>query len=98
MFELLLTPEIQCFPLWVERDGVKDNTDPGTLPLSAGLVADLDGWRARWDAAYDLDDPLDAGFSSPEEERAFEAEGERLAAGLREELGSGWTVSLRVPA
>jgi hypothetical protein len=38
----------------MDKDGVKDNTDPGTLPLSAGLIADLDEWRSRWDATYDL--------------------------------------------
>jgi hypothetical protein len=97
MPEILLKPEIQTFPLWMDKDGVKDNTDPKTLPLSAGLIEDLDEWRSRWDATYDLDDPLNSGFSSPEEERAFQVDGEHLVARLRAELGNGWTVSFRVP-
>ncbi|WP_051840828.1 hypothetical protein [Streptomyces sp. NRRL F-5126] len=94
---LILRPEVQCFPLWAGRGGAADNTDPGALPLSAGLIADLDDWRARWDATYDLGDPLGAGFASDDEECAFMADGERLAARLRAELGEGWTVSVRVP-
>lgn len=96
---LILRPEVQCFPLWT-ADGPRrgaENTDPSTLPLSSGLIADLDDWRARWDATYDLDDPLGSGFSSDDEERAFVADGERLAARLRAELGEEWTVSVRVP-
>jgi hypothetical protein len=97
MPHLLLRPEIQCYPLWVEKGGIDENTDPSSLPLSAGLVEALEDWAARWDATYDPDDPLNSGFASPEEERRFREDGVRLEARLRTELGERWTVSSRIP-
>jgi len=61
-------------------------------------VEALNGWAARWDGTYDLDDPLNSGFSSAEEEQRFREDGARLEERLRCELGDRWTVSSRIPA
>lgn len=94
---LLLCPEVDCYPVWVDRDGVKENVDPASLRLSAELIDALDDWRRRWDAGYDPADPLAAGFSSAESGQRFREDGEGLAARLRAELGRDWAVALSVP-
>jgi hypothetical protein len=98
MPKLLLMAEFECHPLWVERDGVKDNVHPSALPLSPPLITALDDWRARWDATYVRDDPMSSDFSSPEEEGAFRQDGKKLLSRLREELGPDWTIEIHLYA
>jgi hypothetical protein len=95
--KLLLRPEIECFPLWVEREGESENVDPASLPLSWELIQALDDWRTCWDATYEMADPVSAGFPSPALEQQFRQDGDTLATRLRTELGHDWTVDLRVP-
>ncbi len=92
MRRLKLMADWESHPLWgtaVEEIG---EIDPASLPISAGLVADLARWAATFDATLDRDDPARSGFASAEARAAFHAEGERLAARLRAELGVGWTI------
>ncbi|WP_225845024.1 hypothetical protein [Streptomyces sp. HPF1205] len=96
MPNLRLYPEFQCHPTWLENDGAAENVAPEELPLSPKLTAALNDWQDRWDATYDLADPMSAGFSSDSEEQEFREDGENLAARLRSELGPDWTVRLRV--
>lgn len=96
MPNLRLSPEIECHPTWLEKDGGVENVAPEDLPVSSDLVAALDEWRERWDATYDMADPVSAGFASDDEERRFRRDGETLAARLRSELGPDWVVRLRV--
>jgi hypothetical protein len=92
---LRLSPEIQCHPTWLENDGDVENVAPEELPVSRELVAALNEWRDRWDATYDLADPMNSGFSSDAEEQRFWQDGEKAAARLGSELGPDWAVQLR---
>ncbi|MBM9508523.1 hypothetical protein [Actinacidiphila acididurans] len=96
MPKLRLSPEIQCHPTWLEKDGAVENVAPEKLPVSPELAAALNEWRDRWDATYDMDDPMNSGFSSDAEEQKFRQDGESLAARLESELGPDWVVQLRL--
>lgn len=96
MPKLRLSPEIECYPTWLEGDDGVENVSPAELPVSSELAAALDDWRRRWDATYDLDDPASSGFTSGAEEQRFREDGGKLAARLRSELGADWEVRLRV--
>lgn len=97
MPNLKVSPEIQCHPTWLEKGGAFENVDPEDLPISSQLATALNEWRDRWDATYDMADPMGSGFSSDVEEERFRSDGEALAERLTSELGTGWTVSLRMP-
>lgn len=89
MRRLKLMADYDCHPLWgLEADEIGD-VDPASLPISAGLVADLGRWAATFDATLDRGDPARSGFASPDAEAAFRAEGARLAERLAVELGEG---------
>lgn len=96
MPNLRLSPEIQCHPTWLEKDGGVENVAPEELPVSPDLVAALDEWRDRWDATYDMADPMSSGFPSDAEEQKFRQDGENLTTRLRSELGPDWVVQLRI--
>ncbi|MBO0880213.1 MAG: hypothetical protein J2P17_07625 [Mycobacterium sp.] len=100
MFELRqlkLDPEIQCFPIWVHRDGILDNVSPDSLAISRDLAEDLLAWGRRWDATYDLvNNPGNPRFHSATDERIFWEDGRQLADRLKEELGRGWIVEFKL--
>lgn len=92
MRRLKLMADYECHPLWGTAPDEIGDVDPTSLPISAGLVADLGRWAATFDATLARDDPARSGFTSAEAEVAFRAEGERLAARLRAELGANWEI------
>ena len=91
-----LMADYQCFPLWEASAGCQGNVDPCSLPLSEALRDELLAWARRYDATLDDEDPIASGFDDPVQERIFKQEGLRLADRLREELGPGFTLVVRV--
>lgn len=89
-----LMTDYGAHPLWWMDGGRSDpyNLDPRELPLRAETAARLEAWAGWWDSILNLDDPAAAGFSSAEEELAFEREGRALWATLREELAGRYEV------
>ena len=79
--------DYDCFPLWRRGDGGTTNVDPATLPISAGLAAELLAWADDYDDTLDRDDPVSSGFADPAGEEAFNARGRELARRLAGELG-----------
>ena len=83
--------DYQSFPLW--RPGSDDyNVDPDSLPISAELVTELNGWADDFDATLNADDPAASGFADAAAEGEFAERGMRLARRLGEELGEGYSV------
>ena len=92
-----LMSDYSAFPLWAEPDkgpvSADDDFQPGELdpedlPLTAALVAELQGWAELHIRL------LGSAFEWPSEQAkvAFAAEGRRLLARVRDELGSDYEV------
>lgn len=96
MRRLKLMADYGCHPLWGTVDPEIGDVDPASLPLSAGLVADLAAWAAAYDATLDRDDPSASGFRSVEAQAGFRAEGVRLAERLTAELGPDFEIVFAV--
>lgn len=84
--------DYRCWPLWHDGGVEVGNIDPQSLPLSAELVADLNGWAEKLDAALNWDDPGHTqwpdGFFAE-----FNRQGRDLADRLRHELGPQYEVT-----
>jgi len=78
--------------LWEAGGHRVGDIEPETLPISEGLVRDLRAWADAYDSILNQDCPQDSGFNTPEEEAAFDAEGRRLWAELRSQLGADYQV------
>lgn len=83
---LNLRAEYGCWPLW---DSQGANVDPASLPISAALLEDLNGWVLLYEGTICGAYPPDSGFATEQERAAWDAFGERLAHRLSEELSRG---------
>ena len=79
-------PDYDCAPLWRD-EGKVGNLRPEELRLSDALCADLWNWASIYDATLVRDDPIESGFASDADERAFEEQGRRLTERVAAELG-----------
>lgn len=83
------------YPLWSDDPDLVGPLDAAELGLSAALAADLAAWNHAWEAAMS---PMVDGAPHPawtaDEEHAWEADAERLAARLRAELGPDVVVTV----
>lgn len=79
-----LMADYDCWALW----GVTEigNIDPETLPLCDATKRNLRDWADAYSATLNRNDPAASGFETPEAEAAFDQEGRRLLACLRNEL------------
>lgn len=92
MRALKLMADYDSYPLWEASPGEVGNVDPGDLPLSESLRADLLAWADVYDATLNRDDPRRSGFTDDQRRERFIAERERLAQHLRAELGPDYTI------
>jgi hypothetical protein len=67
--------------------------DPDDLPLTPELKKQLREWAERFDRNLSTPAQQEWGFSSEAEKVAFDAEGKRLWAELRSQLGPAYDVS-----
>ena len=89
-----LNTDYECYPLWQYKDNqFINNHAPNTLPLCSETIARLEKWANDYDATLNLEDPISSGFSSQEQEEAFEVEGMNLWHKLREELGADYEIT-----
>ena len=78
--------------LWEVGDDRVGDIDPKTFLISEGLRNDLHAWGETYFRTLNQQYPPDSGFTSPEEEVAFDREGRRLWAELRSQLGTAFRV------
>ena len=90
--KLRLMADYDCWPLWESKPDGLDNVDPGTLPISPELAAQLVKWSEDFDAILNRDDPRGSGFASPEAEEAWRWRGRLLAQRLRTEIGRDYEI------
>lgn len=76
--------------------GEYGDVNPENLPISEELRSRLLRWSAVYDETLDIDNPLNSGFQSEEQEIDFKREGELLLECLREELGSDYMISIQL--
>ena len=93
---LKLMANYDCFPLWEASPGIVGNVDPATLPISSNLRNLLHAWAKAYNLTLNKDDPLQSGFSSPEDELRFKEDGHKLAGLLQAELGSEVSIITKV--
>lgn len=79
--------------LWEAGEDRVGEIEPESLPISDKLVRDLHAWAERYDCTLNKHCGQDSGFSTPEEETAFDVEGRRLWAELRLQLGPAFEVA-----
>jgi hypothetical protein len=92
MRTIKLMTDYDCHPLWEASPGQVGSIDPATLPITVNLRHALADWASRYDDTLDRDDPRRSGFANERDEASFKLHGLALAARLRDELGSEYTV------
>jgi hypothetical protein len=78
-----LMADYGCDPLWAMDDDIYGCFPPEELDLPESLSADINAWAARFETAFDPNDPT-VGWSE-EEALAHEADGRRLAVLIKRE-------------
>ena len=91
-----LMADYECFPLWEASPGQVGNINPDELPISAGLRSKLAQWAAEYDATLNRDDPAQSGFPTDEAKAEFKRTGTELGEQLKSELGSNFSVFVKV--
>ncbi|MGL4440173.1 MAG: hypothetical protein ACRCUE_12975 [Bosea sp. (in: a-proteobacteria)] len=81
--------------LWsLDARGRPQPTDADEAGLSDELSERIEEWVDALDAAFDEDTPEVRRFASETERRAFHAEGQAIAAAIRDEIGDEATLEL----
>lgn len=87
MREVQVMADFGCQPTWIRHeDGGLDNVEPTKLGLPGELVRNLYYWRDEFDAAFDIAQPQDAGFSGAGEDANFLRRDQELAQEVSEIL------------
>lgn len=94
--KIKLMPEYECYPTWVENDGMFDNIDPKELPISLDLANRITKWSDDYEKTYDKEDPRESRFLSNLDKNSFIEEGERLREELITELKQNYEVLLQI--
>ena len=87
-----LMADYQCSPLWEASPGLIGSIDPESLPISDELCAALTAWGYAFDETLNFSDPASSGFLTKQQHLEFIAQGDKLAARLRSELGPTYRV------
>lgn len=91
MKRIKLMADYECFPLWETSPGT-GNIDPDTLPISQNLKNDLNAWAKSYDETLNHSDPLNSGFNTENDEKAFHDKACELSNKLQEELGEDFLI------
>lgn len=91
--KLKIMADYQCFPLWGSFDDNDGNIDPATLPITDKLQFLLSKWQAAYDGILNIDDPMQSGFKTHQDEIAFEEQGLLIWQLLAVQMGELYTVS-----
>ncbi|XKM13049.1 hypothetical protein RCS94_08445 [Orbaceae bacterium ac157xtp] len=92
MKKIKLMADHECYPLWFDSDNEVGNINPETLPISNLLKKELNKWSDEYDNTLNMDDPLNSGFTTVDEEISFKEKGQNLRGKLQMELGNDYEV------
>ncbi len=82
---ILLMSDYQCDPLWSHDPGRSGCFSPRDLPLSEGLIRDLETWARNYDGSFNMDDLANPNWSEAQY-KAHDEAGIALARRLKREL------------
>jgi hypothetical protein len=88
--------DYESFPLWEASPGQVGNINPDELPISPELRLKLAQWATDFDATLNRDDPAQSGFRNPEMRSEFKRAGNEIAEQLVRELGSEFSVIVKI--
>jgi len=96
MPRLRLAPEGIGLHLWLvpERGGARA-VDIDDLDISEELADRIEAWGDAFDAVVDEVEPSATAFPTPEAEVLWLAEGQLIAAALKDELGEDFEIETR---
>ncbi|MBZ9939086.1 hypothetical protein LB518_22500 [Mesorhizobium sp. BR1-1-16] len=96
MPHLRIAPEGIGLHLWLvpERKPAQP-IEIDDLDISDDLADRIEAWGDAFDAVIDDSLPPATGFPSPEAEIVWRAEGQLIAAALKDELGADWEIETR---
>ena len=80
-FPMRVAPEYQAWPIWHDETG--ENLSPEEAHIPEELAVRIRAWDDVFQGTYRGDDPLQSGFTDPQEERAYREEGEAIIGELR---------------
>lgn len=94
---LRISPELLGDHLWIVTEKKPaEPIDLDDLGLSDDLADRVEAWGDAFDAIYDADNPSQSAFPDREAELRWRAEGDAIAAAIREELGPDWRVEIEL--
>lgn len=94
--KIKLMPEYECYPIWIENEGIFDNIDPEELPISLELANRITEWSDKYESTYNKEDPRESGFLNNVDKNNFIKEGEELKKLLIRELNHDYDVILQI--
>jgi hypothetical protein len=93
---LRISPEGISEHFWLIEDNRPPAViEPDDLDLSDDLLDRIEAWSDAFDAIFDPADPKSSRFSSAEAEVVWRAEGQMIAAAIRDELDDDWDIETR---
>ncbi len=96
MPRLRIAPEGIGLHLWlVPEKKAPQPLEIDDLDISDDLADRMEAWGDAFDAAFGDSGSPTAEFPSPEAEVLWRAEGQLIAAALRDELGEDWEIETR---
>lgn len=90
---LKLMPKFECYPTWIEADGILENVCPSTLGLSKALLMAVVQWDKQYQGTYNRTEPSASRFTTATEAAEFDLQGRSLAASLASELGEEFQIA-----
>lgn len=82
-----ISPEYNCYSLWISvNNQIYQNVNSFELEISDLLKERITLWEEKYELTFDVDNPINSGFKTNEEEVEFENEGIELCKLLKLEL------------
>lgn len=69
--------------------------DTADLPLSSGLIKDINDWYEEYQNTFNNNDPTSSGFKSVEDNQSHIEKGKAIAKRIQSELGKDYKIEFQ---